>query len=118
MPYRPKTPCKHSGCAKLVDGGKYCDEHRPLHPEVVRSASKRGYGSKWRKARKTYLSEHPLCVECLKHGKYIQATVVDHIVPHRMDMKLFWDKSNWQSLCKTCHDKKTGRFDSRPTYKY
>jgi hypothetical protein len=34
----------------------------------------------------------------------VAAVVVDHIVPHRGDMKLFWDSGNWQSLCKTCHD--------------
>ena len=32
------------------------------------------------------------------------ATVVDHIIPHRGDKTLFWDETNWQSLCKTCHD--------------
>ncbi|MGI6721758.1 MAG: HNH endonuclease [Anaerovoracaceae bacterium] len=29
------------------------------------------------------------------------------MVPHRGDQKLFWDRSNWQSLCKSCHDSKT-----------
>jgi 5-methylcytosine-specific restriction protein A len=38
--------------------------------------------------------------------------VVDHIVPHRGDKKLFWDSSNWQALCdgqtgRGCHDRKT-----------
>ena len=46
------------------------------------------------------------------------ATVVDHKVPHRLGhalmtgckvaiaaaRKLFWDRKNWQSLCKPCHD--------------
>ena len=26
-------------------------------------------------------------------------------------MKLFWDRDNWQPLCKQCHDKKTARED-------
>lgn len=119
MPYRPRTPCRHPSCGKLVEyGQKYCAEHKRLHPEYTRSASKRGYGSGWQKASKAYLREHPLCEECMRNGKYVQAEVVDHVIPHRGDMKLFWDKSNWQSLCKRCHDKKTGRFDSRPTYRY
>ncbi|WP_197457685.1 HNH endonuclease signature motif containing protein, partial [Snodgrassella sp. CFCC 13594] len=33
-----------------------------------------------------------------------EATVVDHIKPHCGDMKLFWNRNNWQSLCKGCHD--------------
>ncbi|ETR05275.1 HNH endonuclease domain protein [Acinetobacter baumannii UH6907] len=31
--------------------------------------------------------------------------MVDHIVPHRGDDKLFWDTKNHQALCKLCHDK-------------
>ena len=30
-----------------------------------------------------------------------------HIIPHNCDMKLFWNKNNWQSLCKKCHSRKT-----------
>jgi 5-methylcytosine-specific restriction protein A len=39
------------------------------------------------------------------------ATEVDHKVPHRGDQDLFWDTSNWQSLCKPCHSAKTARED-------
>ena len=119
MPYRPNKPCRHPGCAALVKSTEtYCEKHKSLHPEVTRSASKRGYGSRWQKASRAFLREHPLCAECLKRGRYTQATVVDHIVPHRGDSKLFWDSSNWQPLCKPCHDRKTGSEDSRPTYSY
>nr|DAH06895.1 MAG TPA: HNH endonuclease [Caudoviricetes sp.] len=117
MPYKPKKPCKHPGCANLTDG-RYCDKHKTLHSETVRAANKRGYGSRWQKVSTSYLREHHLCVECLKRGKNTQATVVDHVVPHRGDAKLFWDKNNWQPLCKQCHDTKTGREDSNPTYTY
>ena len=48
-------------------------------------------------------------VNCLKNGTLTPATVVDHIVPHRGDHALFWDKQNWQPLCKDCHDRKTGQ---------
>jgi 5-methylcytosine-specific restriction protein A len=37
--------------------------------------------------------------------------VVDHKVPHRGDMKLFWDRNNWQSMAKECHDRKTASED-------
>ena len=30
--------------------------------------------------------------------------VVDHIIPHRGCVVLFWDESNLQALCKRCHD--------------
>ena len=71
-------------------------------------ADARGYDARWRRARKAFLGRHPLCVECQRDGKLTPATVVDHIVPHRGDQKLFWDQTNWQPLCKDCHDKKTG----------
>ncbi len=72
------------------------------------NAAQRGYDSSWRVARKRYLDRHPLCAQCLNEGKITPATVVDHIVPHRGDKKLFWDQANWQPLCKACHDHKTG----------
>ena len=53
-------------------------------------------------------TEHPLCAFCQAEGKVVPATVVDHIIPHRGDQRLFWDQTNWESLCKGCHDKKTG----------
>lgn len=119
MPYRPKTPCHHPGCPELVEAGRlYCEKHLPLHPEVTRPAAKRGYNRRWQKVRKSYLEAHPLCVQCAKQGKYVRATVVDHIIPHRGDQKLFWDQNNWQSLCKSCHDKKTLTEDINPTYTY
>ena len=119
MPYRPKTPCRHPGCPELVEPGRlYCEKHLPLHPEVIRPAAKRGYNRRWQKARKSYLEAHPLCVQCAKQGKYVRATVVDHIIPHRGDQKLFWDQNNWQPLCKSCHDKKTLTEDINPTYTY
>jgi len=63
-------------------------------------------------------SADPLCVMCAAEGRYTKATVVDHIKPHRGDRKLFWDRANWQPLCKAHHDKKTGLEDSRPTYHF
>jgi len=47
-------------------------------------------------------------VECRSYERLTPATVVDHIIPHRGDERLFWDETNWQPLCKQCHDKKTG----------
>ena len=51
-------------------------------------------------------------------GRLVKATVVDHVTPHRGDKKLFWDESNWQALCKRCHDKKTMTEDRYKEYKY
>lgn len=46
-----------------------------------------------------------MCADHLKRGQYVEATVVDHITPHRGDKALFWDSANWQSLCAECHSR-------------
>ena len=110
MPYAPKRPCRYPGCPNLCKKGVYCEEHRKewSHDALRGGAAVRGYDAKWREARALFLRQHPLCVECLKENKITPATVVDHIVPHRGDQKLFWDQDNWQPLCKDHHDIKTG----------
>lgn len=115
MPTRPLKPCRHPGCPNLTDG-VYCGDHTKKYQRA--SAYERGYTSKWRRLSKLYLKSHPLCAECQRHGKVTVAAVVDHIVPHRGNAQLMWSESNWQSLCKPCHNKKTGTHDSTPTYSY
>ncbi len=114
MALRPKKPCNKPGCRQLVNG-PYCKEHtetikRKNWQRIDRnreSSTKRGYGYKWKKARDAFLTDNPLCVQCLKEGLTVAANVVDHIIPHKGDMELFWDSSNLQALCSTCHNRKS-----------
>ena len=82
-----------------------------LNPDAWReglTTAQRGYGGKWQRARLAYLAKHPLCRMCEAQGKVTAANVVDHVVDHRGDMKLFWDsEGNWQPLCAPCHSAKT-----------
>jgi len=102
----------------LVQGGGRCPRHAvqvAKEADARRgSAASRGYTSKWAKARAAFLRVHPLC-QCSQcdegRVRVTVATVVDHIVPHCGDMRLFWDRSNWQSMSKPCHDRKTARED-------
>lgn len=75
------------------------------------SAASRGYDRRWRKARLLFLRANPLCVECEAEGMVVQATVVDHVIPHKGDQELFWDYKNWQGLCTQHHNKKTATQD-------
>jgi len=93
-------------------GWRSTAERRAEYDRNRQSASERGYGHKWQKASKAYLKAHPLCEPCEKQGYYHASEVVDHIVPHKGDMKLFWDRTNWQAMAKTCHDRKTALEDS------
>lgn len=79
----------------------------------TKNSSERGYGWKWQQARKLYLQEHSLCVMCEAAGRVTAANVVDHREPHRGDQKLFWSRSNWQSLCTSCHSGAKQREEKR-----
>lgn len=68
------------------------------------TAAERGYGARWQKASKGYLRKHPLCEFHRQKGLAVAATLVDHKIPHRGDMALFWDRNNWQGLCDFCHN--------------
>ena len=65
------------------------------------------YGYRWQQQSRAFLRQHPLCMcpHCREGKVRIKpSSVVDHIVPHKGNMKLFWDKHNWQALNKECHD--------------
>ena len=62
--------------------------------------------SAWDKIRRVFLMINPTCSHC--GGR---ASVVDHRTPHRGDMRLFWDPTNWQPMCVPCHGRKTVRRD-------
>lgn len=68
-----------------------------------KSSTQRGYGYKWQKYREQFLFNNPLCSYCEGTGRITAATVVDHIKPHKGNMKLFWNPDNHQSLCASCH---------------
>lgn len=118
MPLRPKSPCTAPGCRALVEGGGRCQQHQRVARQISDAsrgtAHERGYGARWQKASKAWLRAHPLC-QCpdCQEGKLqvTVATLVDHIIPHKGDMRLFWDNTNWQSMAKPCHDRKTARED-------
>lgn len=96
----------------------YCEKHKPLHTKDRAHASERGYGAKWQRERKKFLESNPFCVKCYEEGHITMATVVDHIIPHRGDQKLFWDRSNWQPLCEHHHNVKTMTEDRFKEYRF
>jgi 5-methylcytosine-specific restriction protein A len=110
MPWKPKSICSYPGCNELTHD-RYCSKHKREVNKVRNEMNSKIYNNRWRKASKAYLKDNPLCVHCKKEDRLTPATEVDHIIPHGGDMKLFWDKSNWQSLCKKCHSKKTALED-------
>lgn len=77
------------------------------------TSSQRGYNYEWQKARLVHLNDNPLCVYCQREDRVTAANTVDHVIPHRGDMTLFWDRDNWMSLCSTCHSSKKQREEAQ-----
>lgn len=108
--------CHYPGCSRVTQGW-YCAEHKALCDErrakqntlfkdtkrVISAPYNPMYHSaQWKKTRKDFLETHPYCVCC---GS--PATVVDHIKAHKGNDKDFNNILNLQSMCASCHSKKT-----------
>jgi 5-methylcytosine-specific restriction protein A len=114
MPKLPKrsVPRKSwSSCERMKD-------------KAYKQGERMRHTAAWLNMRKRHLALNPLCVHCQQEGRYTQATDVDHIIPHKGDYNLFFDTENLQSLCKSCHSRKTltedmsaGRYVPDVTYK-
>ena len=108
--------CMKAGCGRAAINGKdFCTKHIALQAQRDNRKlfTKRGKSSEyhrlyesaeWRKRRAAFLKKYPTCFIC---GK--PATIADHIVPHRGDLNLFYDDSNLQPMCQSCHSRKTMR---------
>ena len=99
----PMTPPK----ACTTCGKPDCKEHMSL------SATRRGYGKDWQKLAREWLADNPECAMC---GRIVAATArgkrrgtVDHVIPHRGRQVLRLARWNLQTLCASCHSKKTAQ---------
>ncbi|WP_286905729.1 HNH endonuclease signature motif containing protein [Roseovarius sp.] len=115
--------CCRPGCDDLsIDGGAHCHWHEQerLDKQAARRArAKLGreaqagielYATRaWKDGRRAFLARHVTCCDCGELGLVVEATEVDHIEPHRGDRAKFFDRTNWQALCKPCHSRKTAR---------
>lgn len=108
MPNAPTRHCRRHGYYR---GGRCpsCDRERQASRPT---AAARGYGREWQRESKAFLALNPWCRICEEErGLKTKADLVDHIKPHRGDMGLFWERNNWQPLCRPCHDRKSAKQD-------
>lgn len=120
MPPGSRHPCNAPACAELVPyGTPRCPKHTAQREREDRerrgSARERGYTSRWERYRAAYLKRHPLCVECAEGVPFSNGTpvtrvtpavVVDHIVDHKGDHRLFWNPENHRPVCRRHHDQR------------
>lgn len=70
--------------------------------------------ARWQRLRwSVLLREQFTCAYCSKVEAETRQLVADHRVAHRGDPDLFWDASNLQCLCKSCHDSAKQREERR-----
>lgn len=120
MANKPLRPCNKTGCPNLTRE-RFCEEHKQVEKKTFNftneqkkeydkkrngTTARKLYDHKWREYRKEFLKRNPNCKQC-----GAPATVIDHVIPHKGNVGLFWTRFNHMALCKTCHDRKTGMYD-------
>ena len=116
--------CTYPGCWAIVERPAYkCPKHAAMYarerevnkkvairkPSPERFIRQQMYNnSAWRQLRAWQLDKHPYCAICMDvAGIVTPADEVDHITPHKGSAALFNDPENLQSLCTSCHSRKT-----------
>jgi 5-methylcytosine-specific restriction protein A len=91
MPKRPRSLRPRSPVAKLI-------------PERKERERKKFYDSKaWRDCRASFLESKAICEDCLKQGKYAEATIAHHDRERLDRPDLAFDHDNLIALCSPCH---------------
>jgi 5-methylcytosine-specific restriction protein A len=84
-------------------------KQRPRDHQPSRNRDNKLYGRKWKEASLRFRQQNPLCAMCQAEGIVTAAHATDHITPHKGNVELFWDTSNWQALCELHHNRKSGK---------
>ena len=109
MPPRPSRPCAYPSCPSLVVAG-YCAAHGVAAASSGfgrGTANERGYDYEWQQFRLRYLREHPLCVDCLGHGRVRVGTDVHHTIKLRYAPQRKFDETILMGLCGDHHKSRT-----------
>lgn len=114
--YELDKRCKVKGCSQWSRRDDLCMKHYILKPKVKNKQRhlyphhKLYYTNSWKKLRETKLAMNPLCEQCgassLSAGMETSLHI-DHINDHKGDENLFYELDNLQTLCISCHSKKS-----------
>ena len=110
MPLRAPRICS---CGHRVAYGVRCMCQQRMRAEADKrrpNAQQRGYDARWQRESKEFLAlpQNQYCA-C---GCGRVANMVDHILPHRGDQRLFWNRANWQPMASSpCHSSRKQRIE-------
>ena len=107
MPRKPKRPCSYPRCPRLTEG-RLCEKHQRIENRRYEKydrdpAVRRRYGRGWKRIRDRYVSQHPLCEQCLEHGILRPVKEVHHKIP--LAEGGTHEENNLIFLCKECHSR-------------
>ena len=114
MPFKPARPCGYPGCPALTHG-RYCEKHKPVvdreYNQFSRDKNSQAFyeSSAWRRLRRIKLQMNPICEMCHKE----KANTVDHVIPIKQSPETALDINGLQSLCASCHGRKSIQEGSR-----
>jgi 5-methylcytosine-specific restriction protein A len=109
MPHAAPRPCTHPGCPALVKKGR-CEQHKIKDTTARQRQAKRALptnSARWRRIRAAQLQREPLCADCDEQSIMTPATHVDHKDGDSHNNQ----PDNLQSLCASCHSRKTAASD-------
>ena len=110
-----KSKCKQLGCLIPSSHKGYCTKHSEMgttplvHKHSQHEHSHLYKKARWAQVRRNALFRTPLCQRCKCYGVVREGNNVDHVIPARLAPELFFNSSNHQVLCHSCHSIKTGR---------
>jgi len=108
MGTKPKHPCIKCKVA-LIARGDFCESCRPRQ----RTSRESGYNPVWDRKSKRFLRDNPFCCDPFgRHrGQLVDANVTGHRIPHRGNVALLFDESNWFALCWSCNSYQSANYD-------
>lgn len=112
---RALAVCSTPGCPELTPSGP-CRDCKRKADQRRGSGTARGWTSQWAHFSRTWLRQHPDCActnpACHHPGSCEHpATQVDHIDGSGRTGPRAYDPANAQSLCQSCHSRKTATLD-------
>jgi len=91
---------------KIKGVKSHSDQQKERFEQAKNAKKAKTYDSEWRSLRVLQLDLYPACAVC---GR--DAVHVDHIKSVKTAPQLRLEPSNLQSLCHSCHSKKTAQVD-------